>query len=79
MLISVSERDFIDYNSLIVFYLSHGDEKGLLHAKNGLLYTNEIWEAFSGNTSLKTKPKFFIFQVCGVSYISFSMSKVLLV
>lgn len=55
--------DFSDHNSLIIFYLSHGDENGLLHAKEGILRTNEIWEPFSDNESLKDKPKFFVFQV----------------
>lgn len=55
--------DFSDHNSLIILYLSHGDENGLLHAKTGVLHTNEIWEPFSENESLKDKPKFFVFQV----------------
>ncbi|XP_074034882.1 caspase-7 [Leptinotarsa decemlineata] len=60
----VAASDLKEYNCLIVFFLTHGDEFGRLHVIDGTIATHEIWRPFSKCVSLNNKPKMFIFQAC---------------
>ncbi|XP_044269704.1 caspase-6-like [Tribolium madens] len=63
-------KDLSQVNSLIVFFLTHGDSFNLLHATDFTLKTHELWEKFVKCEHLKNKPKMFIFQACKGDYHS---------
>ncbi|XP_008199500.2 caspase-like protein isoform X1 [Tribolium castaneum] len=63
-------RDMSQVNSLIVFFLTHGDSFNRLHASDLTLETNEFWKEFVQCDDLKNKPKMFIFQACKGDYHS---------
>jgi hypothetical protein len=56
-------KDYSDYGCVIVIVLTHGEERGYLHAFDGLFKTCEVWEPFFKSETLRGKPKIFIFQV----------------
>nr|ALF06104.1 caspase-3 [Dastarcus helophoroides] len=60
----VKTNDLSDVNSLIVFFLSHGDDNNILYCKDSSIQAHEIWTKFSNCDELDNKPKFFIFQAC---------------
>lgn len=55
--------DYSEINCLIVVVLTHGDSGEVLHVKDGLITTADVWKKFVDCPSLKHKPKMFIFQV----------------
>nr|XP_023021485.1 caspase-3-like [Leptinotarsa decemlineata] len=74
----VAASDLKEYNCLIVFFLTHGDEFGRLHVIDGTIATHEIWRPFSKCVSLNNKPKMFIFQVRSVHFYAKNSSLMLL-
>ncbi|KAL3285179.1 hypothetical protein HHI36_019298 [Cryptolaemus montrouzieri] len=61
---SVLSEDLKEFNSLIVFFLTHGTNKNKLMTKDGAFSAISIWKLFTDNKDLKNKPKMFIFQAC---------------
>ncbi|KAJ3660337.1 hypothetical protein Zmor_004789 [Zophobas morio] len=57
-------EDLSRFNSLIVFFLTHGDNFNMLHAHDCSLQTHNLWEEFSKCPQLEGKPKMFVFQAC---------------
>ena len=70
--IAVSRMDELkDYDCLVVFVLTHGDECEKIFAKDGPYYVKELVEPFTGRNcmQLANKPKLFFIQVSGISVI----------
>nr|CAI5817649.1 unnamed protein product [Callosobruchus analis] len=59
----LSEMNFSRYNSLIIFFLTHGHEHDGLETKDGFIHVKDVMGPFRANGTLKNKPKIFIFQV----------------
>ncbi|XP_028132548.2 caspase-7 [Diabrotica virgifera virgifera] len=59
-----SQIDFTNYNCLILFFLSHGEELNFLHTKDGQILAKDIWLKFKDSPGLNGKPKMFVFQAC---------------
>lgn len=59
-----ASKDYTDYNSLIVFYFTHGDTNESLHTKDATITVMDIWKPFDECASLKNKPKLFFLQAC---------------
>ncbi|CAG0894392.1 unnamed protein product [Darwinula stevensoni] len=55
-----------EHECLIVCFLSHGEEGGLLYAKNNTFMEEELWRPFYGDEckALVDKPKLFFIQAC---------------
>ncbi|CAH1372229.1 unnamed protein product [Tenebrio molitor] len=69
----IAQEDLSQINSLIVFFLTHGDEFNRLHAYDVSVDTHELWEVFDKCEDLKNKPKMFVFQACkGDNYSTIS-------
>jgi len=60
-----------NYDCLVVFVLTHGDECEIICAKDGAYYVKELVEPFTGEncTQLASKPKLFFVQVIGIFLI----------
>ena len=62
---SFSGTEFKDYDALLVFISSHGDEGNLIYGTDGKSITvNEVVGKFKGKISLANKPKLFFMQNC---------------
>nr|CAH7751994.1 unnamed protein product [Callosobruchus chinensis] len=61
---TLSKMNFSRYNSLIIFVLTHGHEDDGLETRDGFIHVKEVMEPFRENTTLKDKPKIFVFQAC---------------
>lgn len=59
----VIEQDLTAVNSLIVFFLTHGDSFNRLYVNDLSIEGSEFWKEFANCANLKNKPKMFIFQV----------------
>ncbi|XP_033114206.1 caspase-3-like isoform X2 [Anneissia japonica] len=59
------EIDYSEYSSLVIVFMSHGDD-GVLYATDGKLPVDELTAPFKGNAcpSLAGKPKLFFIQSC---------------
>ena len=59
-------QDLKDMDSLVVFILSHGDEKGVCGLDDDIVKYNDICSVFDGKNCpiLKEKPKMFFIQAC---------------
>lgn len=55
-------------NCLILFFLTHGDFRDELHAKDTVLTCKQVWAKFAKCEELKHKPKMFVFQACKGDY-----------
>ncbi|GJQ67689.1 hypothetical protein Trydic_g16515 [Trypoxylus dichotomus] len=71
----IQNEDLSDRNSLILFFLTHGDEKDTLMTKDGILKTDQIWKPLGCHKDLENKPKLFVFQACKGEYISVPFDK----
>lgn len=61
----VSEDENLkECNSLIVFFLTHGEDSDKLLTYNSSLTTTDIWRNFMQCKYLENKPKMFVFQAC---------------
>jgi len=60
-----------NYDCLVVFVLTHGDECEIIYAKDRTYYVKELVEPFTGEncTQLASKPKLFFVQVIGIFLI----------
>ncbi|KAI8776068.1 angiopoietin-4 [Biomphalaria glabrata] len=76
-LAEVSRLDHTDYNCLVCFILSHGED-GYVHGTDGKMAVTDITSFFQGNRcpTLNGKPKLFFVQACrgtkfdeGVDYV----------
>ncbi|VEN36778.1 unnamed protein product [Callosobruchus maculatus] len=65
----LSEMNFSRYNSLFIFFLTHGHEHDGLETKDGFIHVKDVMGPFRANGTLKDKPKIFVFQACkGVAF-----------
>ncbi|CAG9854779.1 unnamed protein product [Phyllotreta striolata] len=60
----IAESDLSQYNSLIIFVLTHGNKSNTLRTKDGEIYAIEFWNKIGENPTLADKPKMFVFQAC---------------
>jgi hypothetical protein len=70
--IVVSRKDELkDYDCLVVFVLTHGEEGEIIYAKDVKYYVKELVEPFTGTNclNLANKPKLFFIQVSGILVI----------
>jgi hypothetical protein len=58
-----------NYDCLVVFVLTHGGEREIICAKDGMYCVKELVEPFTGSNciQLANKPKLFFIQVSGIS------------
>ena len=67
------DKSLKDCDVLVVTVLTHGDVDGCLYSWDGNYKTSDVWGAFTNNEHLRGKPKIFIFQVCCIMFIKFSI------
>lgn len=59
-----AKNDFSDYDSLVCFILSHGNENGIIGTDGTTIEVEKIVSKFIQNKSLIDKPKVFFVQAC---------------
>ncbi|KAF4522639.1 hypothetical protein B566_EDAN011038, partial [Ephemera danica] len=59
-----TQEDHSEYDCLLVVVLTHGEQGGVLWAKDHEFYTKDVWGPFLDCLTLQNKPKIFVFQAC---------------
>ena len=60
----LSRENFNHIQCLVICLLSHGEDNGILHCKDGTINRNDVINYLVMNKSLAGKPKFVFFQSC---------------
>ncbi|CAH1998644.1 unnamed protein product [Acanthoscelides obtectus] len=67
----LGSMNFSQYNSLMIFFLSHGHRFDFLETSDGIIRVDDIMGPFRASRTLKDKPKIFVFQACkGDEYVA---------